>query len=458
MPTTLHPIPVYAGESRLVGAAREYAADPIALLRKLLARDPDLVEVNLGRRKLVICHNADFIQHMLVTHQKNYVHPRAFVRVYTQARGVSLFTSEGEYWRQQRRLLQPAFHREQIARMDSIFTSEVERTLQKWEARRGPFDAQADLKLITLNTVGRALFGKRLDDGEGRVFRQALDDLVGWATRRLTTLVPLPASLPTPANRKFQRDQALVHCTLTQLIHERRAQPADAHHDLLQSLINVRYEDTGEGMTDAQIISEAIGLFFAGHETTADTLAWTLYLLSQHPEIQARVQAEVEAALNGRTPTSDDLPNMPYTFQVIQEAMRLYPAAWAISREPLEDDALGDYAVRAGQIIYVAIYNVHHHPRYWPEPERFDPERFSAAGQAQWPHKHGYLPFGAGPRMCLGKPFGLAEAHLALAQMAQRFTFHTPQGYLAQPHAVFNMGIRDRLPVTVEPRPVRVNS
>ncbi|MGQ0603694.1 MAG: cytochrome P450, partial [Anaerolineales bacterium] len=389
MPTSLRPIPVYAGESRFVGAAREYAADPIVLLRKLLAQYPDLVQVNLGRRQLVICHNADFIQHMLVTHQKNYVHPRAFVRVYTQARGVSLFTSEGEYWRQQRRLLQPAFHREQIARMDSIFSSEVERTLEKWALASGPFDAQADIKMITLNTVGRALFGKRLDDGDGRIFRQAPDDLVAWATRRLTTLMPLPPSLPTPANRKFQRDQAHVHRTLTQLIHERRAQAPDAHHDLLQSLINVCYEDTGEGMTDAQIISEAIGLFFAGHETTADTLAWTLYLLSRHPEIQARVQAEVDSVLNGRTPATGDLPHMPYVFQVIQEAMRLYPAAWAISREPLAADALGEYAVRAGQIIYVAIYNVHHHPRYWPEPECFNPERFSPHGQAQWPHKHG---------------------------------------------------------------------
>ncbi len=452
MSARLRPLPVYSGESRLTGAAREYAADPIALLRKMLAQYPDLVQVNLGRRKLVLCHNADLIQHMLVTQQKNYVHPRAFVQVYRQARGVSLFTSEGEYWRQQRRLLQPAFHREQVAGMDTVFTSEVARTLDRWAARPGPFDAQADLKMITLNTVGRALFGRRLDDGEGRLFRQALDDLVGWATRRLTSLAPLPPAFPTPANRKFKRDQALVQRTLRQLIQARRAQPPDAHHDLLQALINARYEDTGQGMTDAQIISEAIGLFFAGHETTADTLAWALYLLSRHPEIQAGVQAEGDARLAGRTPASSDLPHLPYTLQVIQEAMRLYPAAWSISREPLADDALGEYAVRAGQIIYVAIYNVHHHPRYWPDPERFDPERFSPAGQARWPHKHAYIPFGGGPRMCIGKPFGLAEAHLALAQMLQRFTFRIPDGHVAQPHAVFNMGIRDGLPVTVLPR------
>lgn len=452
MPTALRPLPVYAGDSLLTGAAREYAADPIALLRKLLARYPDVVQVNLGRRQLVICHNADFIQHMLVTGQKNYVHPRAFMRVYHTARGVSLFTSEGEYWRRQRRLLQPAFHREQVARMDTIFTEEVGRTLERWAARSGPFDAQADLKLITLNTVGRALFGKRLDDGEGRVFRQALDDLVTWATRRLTALAPLPPAIPTPANRRFQRARALVHGTLTALIQERRAQPPDAHHDLLQSLINARDEDTGQGMTDQQIISEAIGLFFAGHETTADTLAWTLYLLGRHPDLQARVQAEGEAALGGRLPASVDLPQLPYTLQVIQEAMRLYPAAWSISREPLAADALGDYAVRAGQIIYVAIFNVHHHPRYWPDPERFDPERFSPAGQARWPHKHAYIPFGGGPRMCIGKPFGLAEAHIALAQILQRFTVRVPDGHVAQPHAVFNMGIRNGLPVTVQPR------
>ncbi|MGQ0604441.1 MAG: cytochrome P450, partial [Anaerolineales bacterium] len=163
-------------------------------------------------------------------------------------------------------------------------------------------------------------------------------------------------------------------------------------------------------------------------------------------------QGRLDSVLNGRTPATGDLPHMQYVFQVIQEAMRLYPAAWAISREPLAADALGEYAVRAGQIIYVAIYNVHHHPRYWPEPECFNPERFSPHGQAQWPHKHGYIPFGAGPRMCIGKPFGLTEAHIALAQMMQRFTFCIPEGHIAQPHAVFNMGIRDGLPVTVVSR------
>ncbi len=156
-------IPVYNGSSRWFGAAREYAADPIALLTKLLAHYPDIVHLNLGRRQLVITHNADHVQHMLVTHQKNYAHPAAFRRVYTQARGLSLFTSEGEYWRRQRRLFQPAFHRESIAHMDGIFTAEIERAIRAWEmradARSGPFDLQAEIKALTLNVVGRALFG-----------------------------------------------------------------------------------------------------------------------------------------------------------------------------------------------------------------------------------------------------------------------------------------------------------
>ncbi len=195
-------------------------------------------------------------------------------------------------------------------------------------------------------------------------------------TRRITTLAPLPPAVPTPANRKFQRARDFVRRTLLRIITERRQQPADAHHDLLQLLVHLRYEDTAQGMTDDQIISEAISFFFAGHETTADTLAWTIYL---------------------------------------------------------------------------AIYNLHHHPRYWGEPECFNPDRFSPEGRTQWP-KHAYLPFGAGPRMCIGKPFGLAEAHLALANMIQRLAFELPEGYVARPNAVFNMGIRGGLPVIVARR------
>ena len=445
------PLPRYAGASRWAGAAREYAADPIALFTRLRAAYPDIVEVNLGRRQIVLTHNADFAQHMLVTHQKNYAHPTAFRHVYIQARGLSLFTSEGEYWRRQRRMLQPAFHRDQVAAMDRLITAEVERSLQAWAAEAGEFDFQAEARALTLRTVGRALFGTALEAGEGRAFRQALDDTVSWATRRLTALVPWPLSIPTPANRRFAQARAEVRGTLLGLIHARRRLPADAHHDLLHLLVHLRYEDTGEGLTDEQIISESIGFFFAGHETTADTLAWTIYLLSTHPEAQARVQAEVDRALAGRLPRYADLAQLPYSLQVIEEALRLYPPAWSISREPLSADQLGEYMVRPGQIIYIAIYNLHHHPRYWADPERFDPERFSPAGQEQWP-KHAYLPFGAGPRMCIGRPFGLAEAQLALAAMLGRFTFRVPAGYTARPHAVFNMGIRDGLPVTVTPR------
>ncbi len=213
MLNSARPIPVYYGESRWVGAAREYAADPIALLTKLLARYPDIVHVSLGRRQLVITHNADHVQHMLVAHQKNYAHPAAFRRVYTQARGLSLFTSEGEYWRRQRRLFQPAFHRESIAQMDGIFTAETERAIRAWEmradTRSGPFDLQAEIKALTLNVVGRALFGVTMAGeqagSEGHQFRQALDDTITWMTRRITALAPLPPAIPTPANRKFQR-------------------------------------------------------------------------------------------------------------------------------------------------------------------------------------------------------------------------------------------------------------
>lgn len=451
MAVTTLPLPVYRGASPWFGAAQEYAADPIALLTKLRGQYPDLVNVHLGRRQLLITHNADFAQHMLVTQQKNYVHPAAFRRVYHQARGVSLFTSEGEHWRRQRRLLQPAFHREQVARMDRIITTEVGRSLAAWEARAEAFDFQAEARALTLRTVGRALFGVHMDAAEGVAFRQALDDTMTWTTGRLTTPLPVPLAIPTPANRKFAQARDRVRATLLRIIHERRQQPSDAHHDLLQLLVHLRYEDTGEAMGDDQIIAESVGFFFAGHETTADTLAWSIYQLGRHPEIMARVQAEVDAALGGRVPTYADLAQLPYTLQVIEEVLRLCPPAWSISREPVAPDQLGAYPVRPGQIIYIAIYNLHHHPRYWRDPERFDPERFSPEGQAQWP-KHAYLPFGAGPRMCIGRPFGMAEAQLALAYMLQRLTFTLPAGYVAKPHAVFNMGIRGSLPVRVTRR------
>jgi len=342
--------------------------------------------------------------------------------------GEGLFTSDGEFWRRQRRLAQPAFHRQRIQGFAELMTDAADKSLDTWRGRAlagEPIDVMAEMSALTLAVVGRALFGVDLSDratAVGRNMLVALEEL----TRRALNPFALPLALPLPSHRRLQRATRELDRVVFEIIEQRRASDGN-QADLLAMLMEARDADTGEGMTTQQLRDEVMTFVLAGHETTAVTLAWTFHLLSRNRDVEARVRAEVAEILAGRTPALEDLPRLLLLRRVIEESLRLYPPVGAIERMALAADEIDGYAIPPGASLFLSPYVTHRDPQTWPDPERFDPDRFLPEHAASR-HRFAYFPFGAGPRLCIGNEFALMEAQLILAMVLQRFRLEPVPG------------------------------
>lgn len=446
-------LPRYPDSHFLWGALNEFSANPFEMLRRLVGPYPDLVQLRFGPFRQIVVNNADYARHVLVNNQKNYVRPRNFSRILNLVSSQNLFNSDGDYWLRQRRVLQPAFHRQRIVGFGQLMTDETEKLLARWDRhdRTQPLAVEAEMTDLTLNIVGRALFGVDMAaSSRGRELSAGFDATSGYINYRFEEFMAPPIWVPTKRNRHFKHGRAEVQRITQAIIDERRREPGE-YNDFLQMLLELRYEDTGQGMTDQQLRSESGAFFFAGHETTANTLTFALYLLAKHPEAEARLHAELARVLGGRTPTIDDLPQLPFNRMVVEETLRLYPAGWATSRETLAPDALGPYPLPAHQPVMISVTGIHRHPAYWENPDDFDPERFTPERSATRP-KHVYLPFGEGPRMCIGYQFALFEAQLVLATIAQRYRLTVAPDYQVTAKPVFTLRTADGLPMTLAPR------
>jgi cytochrome P450 len=347
--------------------------------------------------------------------------------------------------------MQPVFHRQRIAGFARLMTAAALEMLARWEAETVErCDLADEMMRLTLAIVGRALFSidlAREAHAVGPAFTTVNRHLGQF---NLMLLLPF---LPTRANRRFRKAVAELDQVVWRVIGERRKSGADGEDrgDLLSMLLAARDADTGEGMSDRQLRDEIITLMLAGYETTANALTWTFYLLAQNADAERRLHEEVDAVLGARPPEADDLPRLVWTRMVIEEAMRLYPPAWIVTRGAIEDDELAGHRIAAGSIVMASPWVTHRHPDFWPEPERFDPERFSperAAGR----HRYAYFPFGGGPRLCIGSGFAMTEAQLILATVAQRHRFRLEPGYRATPEPLITLRPRGGMPVTVERR------
>jgi len=334
--------------------------------------------------------------------------------------GNGLLTSDGESWLRQRRLMQPAFHRQRIAGFAALMTDETETMLAGWEGLRKNgdlLDVSAAMMRLTLRIVCRALFSTDIEREE---------DIIGAAftevNRRITnySYFPFPPLfVPTPGNRKIVASSRALRQIVDGIVSRRRQDSID-HDDLLSMLLHAQDADTGERMSDQQVSDEVITLLLAGHETTSNALSWTRYLLAQHPEAEAKLHDELDSVLGGRLPTMDDLERLPYNRMVIEEALRLYPPAWVVSRNAIAEDEICGYRVPAHAYVLLLPYTVHRHPDFWEHPDTFDPERFTPERSAVRP-RYAYFPFGGGPRQCIGNTFAMTEAQLILATIAQRY-------------------------------------
>jgi cytochrome P450 len=430
----------------LSGNLAELRHDWLGALTRYAREYGDFVPLRAGPRRLVLLAHPDLIEAVLVTHNRSFIKSPILRRSRLLGRG--LLSSDGEHWRRQRRLIQPAFHRQRIAAYGETMVAAAEQMLDQWRdgERR---DVHAEMMQVTLEIVGSTLFGAHVG-GEAAEISTAISVTQQRFNQRLnSTFSLLTDLLPTPGNLAFKRAVERLDRVIYDIIERRRASGED-QGDLLSMLLDAQDED-GSGMTDKQVRDEVMTLFIAGHETTAIALSWTWYLLSRHPRVRERLEAELAEQLGGRPPTVEDLPRLPYAELVVTEALRLYPPAWSQSRETFEPCVIGGYPVAKGTILVLSQWVVHRDPRFFERPDAFEPERWED-GLAKRLPRFAYFPFGGGPRQCIGNSFALMEAHLLLATIAQRFRLEVPPDHEVVPGPAATLRPKGGVPVTLHQR------
>lgn len=369
--------------------------------------------------------------------------------------GEGLICSTGEFWRQQRRLVQPAFHRDLVSSFAEGMAGATHDLLEGWNRHAStgqPLDMAVEMVHHALTVLAQACFSadwKR----EAEIMGPAVEVAIGHAYDQIGQVVAPPEWVPTPGNVRFRRARATLDQIIYRLIEERRRSIARGEpqpRDLLGLLLEATDEATGAGMDDEQVRNEVMTFMFGGHETVASGLAWSLYLLSKHPIVQRRMRQEVQEVLDGRDPTVADLAKLEYGSRVVKECLRLYPPVWLISRTPIEDDEVGGYHVPAGAMVLLSAYVAHRHTAYWDNPEGFDPDRFSPERSEKRP-RHAWIPFSGGPRKCIGDYFGQLEMHLVLSMILARYRLELVPGHPVVPKPGITLGFAKGLLMTVHP-------
>ncbi|OJY25048.1 MAG: hypothetical protein BGO98_08570 [Myxococcales bacterium 68-20] len=412
----VRPLPRLSGQP-LLGPLVSFRNDRVGLLLRLAKTHPDIVETSMGIvRRMVLISSPSLANEVLSTRQGSFVKAPGLAIFLRPVLGDGLLTSEHAVHERQRRLLAPAFAHKRIASYATTMAERTERFAAALSEGESLDVAEAMMRL-TFEIVGKTLFDTEVV-GDADAVGGALTTAMEVAMGQLGSVLPLPPMIPSPQNLRYKRAVARLDDVVYRIIRERRAEGAD-RGDVLSMLLHARDEE-GASMTDRQVRDEAMTLALAGHETTANALAWTFYLLARHPEVRARMESEIDAL--GHAPTYDDLKKLPYTLAVFKEAMRLYPPAYILGRRPIEDTSIGEYRVRRNSIVLVSVMGIHRRPDVWSDPERFDPERFLGEREKQLP-RCAYMPFGAGPRICIGNHFALMEGHVVLATIARRVRF-----------------------------------
>jgi cytochrome P450 len=401
----------------LSGNLPDYRRDPLGFFRRCAQEYGDFVPLRFGPVQAVLLNHPDLVEELLVTNYRNVIKGRILRN--SPLLGNGLLTSEGDFWRRQRKLAQPAFHRERIAAYGAQMVACAERRMADWQDGETR-DMHAEMMRLTLDIVVSTLFGGEVEGKAGDV-GSLLHFAQDYAERRMKRLFLVPPWLPTPDNLRLRHITRRLDGIIYGLIDERRNSPEE-RDDLLSMLLHAQDEDDGTGMTDRQLRDEVMTLFLAGHETTALALSWAWYLLAQHPEIEAKLADELRSVLNGRPPTVADRASLPYTERVALEVMRLYPPAWAVSREVVQECEIGGRRIPPGTIVLVCQWAMHRDPRYYDEPDSFNPDRWANDFARRLP-KYAYFPFGGGPRVCIGNTFAMMEMTLLLAAIAPQFRF-----------------------------------
>lgn len=390
----------------LFGHLKNYVADPLHFLQSHQKKYGDIFTFRVATRQLIFINQPDYIRRVLQDNNRNYQKSEAYRRL-AMLLGDGLFTSEGDYWRTQRRTIQPAFHRDQIKSYAHIMHDYSCRMLERWQQQK-EIELATEMTGVTLQIINKTMLNVEMDQG-GHVVAEHLPFALRFMINRITSPVNVPLWIPTGTNVKFKNALKI----LDQLIHEIiQYKKNHLDIDLLSQLITLKDQDTWQGMTDRQLRDEVMTLFLAGHETTAMALTWTLNFLMRSPEVMSRIQKELKSIKN----PWDGLHNI-YLQHVIHEALRMFAPVWILSREACGDDRLGPYAIHKGDRIIFSPYIVHRNPDYWELPDQFNPSRFDQAPK----HRYAFFPFGGGPRVCIGQHFALMEMTILLVNILQNF-------------------------------------
>jgi len=422
--------------------------NPLTFFTGIARTYGDIALVRMAGERLFLLNHPRLVKDVLVTNQRNFRKGRGLERA-RRLLGEGLLTSEGAVHLRQRRLMQPAFHKDRIASYASVMTGYAERIQQGW-TDGGTIDAAHEMMRLTLGVVGKTLFDADVEahsQNVGRALTSVLESF--WVT--MLPFYDVLEQLPLPVFRRGREARAELDAIIYGMIAERRKSPSD-RGDLLSLLLLAQDEENhGARMTDVQVRDEAMTIFLAGHETTANALSWMWYLLSDAPEVEARMHAEIDRVLGGRLPGIGDLPNLPYVEKVVTEAMRLYPPAWIIGRRAIENYPVDSYLVPARSVIVVSPYIVQRDARFFADPERFDPDRWTPEFKASLP-PFAYFPFGGGSRRCIGDAFAWMELVLVASTIAQRWKLRLVPGHPVVPQPVVTLRLKHGLKMTAQRR------
>lgn len=410
------------GQLELLRSLTGLRDNPLAFLQDAAARYGDLVHFRLGRWDAFVLSRPDDIQHVLQDNHRNYTKDTLQYNGLAAVTGRGLLTSDGDIWLRQRRRMQPAFHRQRIQAFGPLMAQAAVSKAAAWQpaaASGALLDIDQEMMELALEILGKALLGVDLRT-EAPALTSAVLTALDHVVNGLKSPDVLPNFIPTPRKRRFRQALARLDAAVQEIIqaHRKSDYQPGAVGDLLDTMLRSPEGETP--MTDQQLRDELITILIAGHETVASALTWAACLLAQNPDVEARMLAELDRVLGGRPPTVDDLPALDYTRRVFDETLRLYPPAWIVTRKNIAEDTLSGARIPPGSLVVVSLVTAQRNPVYWPDPERFDPDRFLPEAAAGRP-RFAYLPFGGGPRLCIGNTFALTEAPLILASIYQRY-------------------------------------
>lgn len=433
--------------TQILSMLSRMARDRLTFMTDVSRQYGDAVKLRLGPKALHFFNNPDHAKHILVDNPGNYVKGIGLVHA-KRALGDGLLTSEGDLWKAQRKVIQPVFQAKRISGKADVIAQEAAAMVERLKQRAGtgPVDIREEMTGLALGVLGRTLLEADLGEFEGMA--NAFESVQDQAVFEMMSLSTVPTWVPLPKQLRFRKARAELDRIVSTLTAERAAHPTLTGDDILTRLLEAVGHQTDDPAARERMRDDLVTLLLAGHDTTASTLSWTFWLLDQHPDVWQNVHDEAVSVLGDRPPTLEDLYQLKYTSQVIQEVMRLYPAVWLLPRMAKEDDTIGGWHVPAGADVVLCPYTLHRHPDYWDNPNTFDPTRFDPGKSAGRP-RYAYIPFGAGPRVCVGSTLGLMEATIVIATISRQLRLTTAAGHAPKPEPMLTLRQAGGLPMNV---------